>query len=103
MSAALMVSACRACGWRGFPERLWCPVCGGDEIDSVVEAAGVVEDATSLRRVTGRTLEGPVSLGTVRSDGGARVVARLEAGPGDRVRLTVEEGAPVARRHDDRR
>ena len=69
----------------------------------MAESAGVVEDATSLRRVTGRTLGAPVPLGTVRTDGGARVVARLEAVPGDRVRLTVEEGAPVARRHDDRR
>jgi len=30
-------------------------------------------------------------------------VARLEAEPGDRVRLAVEHGAPVARKHDDRR
>ena len=103
MSAALMVSACRTCGWRGFPERIWCPVCGGDRVDSIAEEAGVVEDATALRRVTGRTLAAPVRIGTVRSDSGARVVARLEAEPGDRVRLTVEEGAPVARQHDDRR
>jgi uncharacterized OB-fold protein len=97
------VSACRTCGWRGFPERIWCPVCGGDEVELVAEEAGVVEDATSLRRAPGRTLDAPVLIGTIRSDGGARVVARLEAEAGDRVRLTVENGAPVARREEDGR
>lgn len=63
----------------------------------------MVEDATSLQHVTGRMLDAPVRIGTIRSDGGARVVARLEAEPGDRVRLTVEEGAPVARPLDERR
>jgi hypothetical protein len=78
-------------------------VCGGDQIDSKAEEAGVVEDATSLQHVTGRILDAPVRIGTIRSDRGARVVARLDAEPGDRVGLTVEEGAPVARRHGDRR
>jgi uncharacterized OB-fold protein len=103
MSDVLTVSACRTCGWRGFPERIWCPVCGGDQVELVPEEAGTVEDATSLRRVPGRKLDAPVLIGTIRSGGGARVVARLEAEPGDRVRLTVEDGAPVARRHEDGR
>lgn len=95
--SVLYVSACRLCGWRGFPERFWCPVCGSDEVDPVPAERGVVEDATELHRAPGRTLAGPVRLGTVGLDGGGRVVARLEAGPGERVRLSVEGGAPVAR------
>lgn len=101
--SAVLVSACGTCGWRGFPERIWCPVCGSDQIESVPEELGVVEDATALRRAPGRTLDLPVRIGTVLLDGGARVVARLEAKSGDRVRLTVEEGAPVARPHLGRR
>lgn len=101
--SAVLVSACRTCRWRGFPERIWCPVCGGYEVESVPEEFGVVEDATELRRAPGRTLGAPVRIGTVRGEGGARIVARLEAEAGDRVRLTIEEGAPVARPHPDRR
>ena len=93
----LHVSACRGCGWRGFPERLWCPACGSDELDSVRADVGVVEDATVLRRAPGRALDGPVRIGTVALAGGGRVVARLEAEPGEPVRLSVEDGAPVAR------
>lgn len=95
--SALLVSACRACGWRGFPVRLWCPACGSDEIETVPERFGVVEDATVLRRAPGRKLEAPVRIGTVHLEHGGRVVARLvDSEPGDRVRLSVEEGAPVA-------
>ncbi len=95
--SALCVSACRVCSWRGFPERLWCPACGGDEIASVPVDSGVVEDATVMRRAPGRTVTDPVRLGTVGLDGGGRVIARLEANPGERVLLSVENGAPVAR------
>jgi uncharacterized OB-fold protein len=95
--SALLVSACRMCGWQGFPERVWCPVCGSDDVDSVEAELGVVEDATTLRRAPGRTLDGEVRLGTVGLAGGGRVVARLEAEPGERVWLSVEDGAPVAR------
>ncbi|HSK15503.1 MAG TPA: OB-fold domain-containing protein [Gaiellaceae bacterium] len=95
--SGLPVSACRACGWRGFPERIWCPACGGGEVDAVPAGPGVVEDATAVRRAPGRTLVEPVRLGTVALDGGGRVVARLEAEPGVRVGLSVEDGAPVAR------
>jgi uncharacterized OB-fold protein len=95
--SVLHVSACRACSWQGFPERLWCPACGSDEVGSVPADLGTVEDATLMRRAPGRAVPEPVRLGTVRIEGGGRVVARLESGPGDRVRLAVEHGAPVAR------
>jgi uncharacterized OB-fold protein len=85
------------CAWQGFPERLWCPGCGSDEVDSVPAEFGVVEDATVMRRAPGRTVTHPVKLGTVAVDGGGHIVSRLEAEPGERIRLSVEDGAPVAR------
>lgn len=95
--SSLLVSACRACSWQGFPERLWCPACGSDEVVSVRVEAGVVEDATVVRRAPGRDIADPVRLGTVGLAGGGRVVARLQADPGDAVLLSVDNGAPVAR------
>jgi uncharacterized OB-fold protein len=95
--SALHVTACRTCGWQGFPERIWCPACGSDEVESVAVELGVVEDATFMRRAPGRTVTDPVRLGTVGIDGGGRAIARLEAEPGERVQLSVENGAPVAR------
>ena len=98
---ALPVSACRACGWRGFPERVWCPRCGGD-VEAEHADAGVVEQRTTLRRAAGRTLEAPVELATVELEGGGRAVVRLEGGAGGgRVALRAEGGAPVARPYDD--
>jgi uncharacterized OB-fold protein len=97
------VSVCRACGWRGFPERLWCPRCGADEPGVEDVEAGTVEERTTLRRAAGRTLDGPVELATVALDGGGRAVARLD-GVGDepRVALTAAAGAPIARPTDER-
>jgi hypothetical protein len=44
-------------------------------------------------------LAAPVPIGTVAIDGGGAAVVRLEAGAGagDRVRLSTDGGAPVAR------
>jgi uncharacterized OB-fold protein len=92
------VSSCRACGWRGFPERIWCPRCGSDEIEAVAVEGGVVEEATVLRRAPGRDLAAPVRLGTVLVDGGGRLVARLvDADAGTAVKLESDDGAPVGR------
>jgi uncharacterized OB-fold protein len=94
----LQVSECGICGWRGFPERIWCPACGSVAIKAAPEQSGVVEDMTVLERAVGRKLETPARAGTVRLDGGGRVVARLlDAVPGQRVLLSVEDGAPIAR------
>jgi uncharacterized OB-fold protein len=91
------VTLCNACGWRGFPARLWCPACGSDDLRTALVHGGRVEDATILRRAAGRVVAAPVRLGTVRVAGGGLVIARLDgAGPGDRVRLSLDDGAPVA-------
>jgi uncharacterized OB-fold protein len=96
--SGVLVSVCAACGWRGFPQRLWCPSCGADRVREEEVRAGLVEDATVLRRAAGRELDGEVPLGTVLLDGGGRAIARLvEAAAGDRVDVAFEDGALVAR------
>jgi len=97
--SGIPVSACEACGWQGFPRRIWCPACGADQLEEREAERGVVEDETTLRRAAGRRLEAASGLGTVLLDGGGRAVARLhDAAPGDRVAVSFERGAPSARR-----
>jgi uncharacterized OB-fold protein len=91
------VSVCRTCGWRGFPERVWCPGCGGERVETEHVGSGVLEQRTTLRRAAGRTLRAPIELATVELDGGGRAIVRVEAGGDGRVALTVEDRAPVAR------
>lgn len=92
------LSTCPDCGWEGFPLRHWCPFCGTAALGERVEERGVVEDATIVRRAPGRQGALFVRLGTVRLEGGAKIVARLDrVGRGARVRLELVDGAPVAR------
>ena len=91
------VSVCAACGWRGFPERFWCPRCGGDDVAAELVEAGVVAERTTLRRAAGRPSTPPVPIATVRLAGGGAAIARLDAADDDgRVALTLVGGAPVA-------
>lgn len=92
------VTACTACGWRGFPARIWCPACGSEGLEVAVVATGVLEERTSVRKAPGRVLVQPVALATAALTGGGRVVARLEGGAGEgEVDVDLEAGAPVAR------
>lgn len=92
------LSTCDDCGWEGFPQRHWCPFCGTDALGERLEERGVVEDSTILRRAVGRPGRLLVRLGTIRLEGGAKIVARLDAaGRGARVRVQLVDGAPVAR------
>ena len=47
------ISRCADCAWQGTPRRLWCPACGGEQIESVVVTAGVVAEVTTVRRIAG--------------------------------------------------
>lgn len=100
------VSVCAACGWRGFPERFWCPRCGGDDVAMELVEAGVVAERTTLHRAAGRPSTPPVSIATVRLSGGGAAIARLDVAEEDeedgRVALTLVGGAPVARPADVR-
>ena len=94
----IVIGKCSSCGAQRFPVQLWCDVCGSYRIDEVVSPSGLVTEVTIVRHIPGRFLP-PLRLGTVRLDGGAVVVARLEAavGEGSRVDVVVDDGAPIAR------
>lgn len=92
------VTLCNACGWRGFPARFWCPACGSADLGTALVHDGYVEDSAILHRAAGRTIGTPVRIGTMRLAGGGLLVARLEGvGMGDRARISLDGGAPVAR------
>jgi uncharacterized OB-fold protein len=82
----LQIQRCDTCGTSAFPDRLWCPGCGGGELRHVAAGPGRVEEETTLRRSAE-----PVQLGTVRLDSGPLVIARLApgAGAGTEVHLEV--------------
>ncbi len=93
-----MIAVCEGCGTAAFPRPLLCRACGGAAFREEPSADGTVEEATRLHRSPGRSHEPPVALGSVRTDAGPVVVARLAGGPepGSRVRLELDDGAPVA-------
>jgi uncharacterized OB-fold protein len=93
------VSVCSACGHAVFPARVLCSRCGGSEWETHEADEGIVEDLTVVRRAPGGELAVAVPLGTVRVEGGALVLARLEAGvgAGTSVALEYRDGIPVAR------
>ena len=95
------VTVCEVCGRRFFPARLACPACGNSRWRREEVEDGVVEGVTIVRRAPGRALAAPVRLACVRLAGGPPVVARLApgAGAGNRVRVELDEGVPVARPH----
>ena len=80
----LEIQHCERCGTNAFPDRLWCPGCGGGQLRHVAAGPGRVEEETTLRRSAE-----PVRLGTVRLHSGPLVIARLatEAHAGMQVRL----------------
>jgi uncharacterized OB-fold protein len=98
MSAGVVVSSCLACGWQGLPERLWCPSCQSDRVATVAVSRGTLEERTSAHRVA-NVHDGPVRIGSVRIEGGATLIARIEGGaaPGTLVELSDDHGAAVAR------
>lgn len=103
IDAGVDVSRCDACGWQGFPQRLWCPSCGAEGPTCARVTGGVLEEATVLRRALATELPNPVQLGVILLDGGGRLIARLvDAGPGERVRLRSDDGVPVASHHRGR-
>ncbi len=94
------VSVCARCRRVVFPARELCPGCGSSHWHRDERSAGVVEDATVVERAP-RGLRAGARVGTVRLDDGPRLVARLGPGAeiGARVRVVIEEGAPVALRY----
>jgi uncharacterized protein len=82
----LQIQHCERCGTSAFPDRLWCPGCGGGEFRHVTAGPGRVEEETTLRRTPAAD---PVTLATVRLEAGPLIIARFatNAGGGTHVRL----------------
>ncbi len=91
---------CAQCGHVAFPRLLLCPRCAGSEWRPRVLETGTVEQASAIWRVPGADPAVPVPIGSVRADAGPVVVARLDigVGPGERVVLADDGGAPFARK-----
>jgi uncharacterized OB-fold protein len=98
VTAGVRVSACVTCGWRGLPERYWCPHCGSDKVEEAIAHNGRVEEATTLERAVGHPSLS-IPIGSVRLPEGGAIVARLERGAvaGSDVELFEDDGAAVAR------
>jgi uncharacterized OB-fold protein len=95
----LQIQRCEPCGMSMFPDRLWCPGCGGGELSHAPAGPGRVEEETTLRRSAE-----PVRLGTVRLHSGPLIIARLadRTGSGTQVRLErTAEGTIWARATPD--
>jgi uncharacterized OB-fold protein len=83
----LSVFVCQGCGAACFPARAACPRCAESRWHAQVVAGGVVEQTTRHRGV---------GIALVRTDLGPVVIARSAALRGARVRLELDDGAPVA-------
>src|SRR5262245_29483907 len=90
VESTLLLHSCHACGHTVFPRRLLCPRCGAGEFRDVPAVLGVLEECTTNRRGE--------AIGSVRTDSGPVVLARLDQviEPGMRVRLAYGQGV-VAR------
>ena len=93
----IVVSQCAGCGWKGLPERLWCPHCGSAEVGTVAVSEGTLEERTVARRAGDPAR--PVHVASVRIDGGGSLIVRLEGelATGAAVELDEPAGVPVAR------
>ena len=90
------ISRCSECAWQGTPRRLWCPACGGEQIESVAATGGLVAEVTTVRHLKGGA-SAPVAVASIDVEGGGTLIARRAAGePGVHVRLADDRGAPVA-------
>jgi uncharacterized OB-fold protein len=86
----LRVWRCDGCGEVRFPRPALCGRCGSRAFTAQEARDGVLEQATEQRGPDGASLR----LGTVRTDAGPVVIARLLGGePGDAVRVRVRRGA----------
>lgn len=100
MSDGLDIPVCAQCGLAAFPPHLACSHCGSMSWDSVVALTGVADEITVLRRTVGSDPEAPaIALGSVRTQAGPTVIARLdlEVRAHDEVELAVKRGVIRAR------
>jgi uncharacterized OB-fold protein len=90
VTTAFCVVRCVRCGLAAWPAPALCRACGSRDLRAEQADTGVLEETTAAD---------PVVLGTVRTDAGPMVVARVEdAAQGERVALRVDHGALTAHR-----
>jgi uncharacterized OB-fold protein len=99
MNTGVTIWRCRSCRTGFFPAPLLCRRCHGDafETDRVREA--VVEEVSVIRHMLGQENWQPRRIASVRTSDGQRITIGLrdQSGPGDRIELTEEDGAPFGR------
>ncbi len=89
MTVAFSVVRCARCGLAAWPAPALCRGCGSHDLPAEQADTGLLEETTAAD---------PIVLGTVRTDAGPMVVARVDgASPGERVALRVDDGALTAR------
>lgn len=102
--AGVELWVCQCCHTGYFPRRLICHRCGASSWRPETALEGTVEETTTVRRRVGADSD-PSVMGTIRLDGGQRVVAALaETLPsGSRVQLAQSGGSLSAtlNQHND--
>jgi uncharacterized OB-fold protein len=101
MSTAPSIEICTSCAAAVFPPRLVCWRCHGTSWRRQATPIARVEEATVLRyRIGAAGAQLPVAIATVLTDGGPRIVVRIEgpAEPGDLVTLEQTPTGISARR-----
>jgi len=106
VSAPFTVPMCERCAHLAYPPRILCPACGGAAWTRRLADEGTVEEVTVRRPVMKRRQlpwgnwldQAETWLGTVRTDAGPLVVARVPEGAqrGDRVVLTTQASTAIA-------
>ena len=96
---------CEVCDRAAFPPRIACPHCGSRAWRTTIEEHGAVEHVTVVRRSPVIDADGAlVRLALVRTDVGPVVIVRVDqyTEPGDRVQLSANGNALIARSEQSR-
>lgn len=95
---AVGIATCAACQTQYFPSRLLCARCGSDKFVATQVRTATVEAVTQLASGNRRDDAVPVHLGSVVTEAGLRIVARLAGpiSPGRQARLHMRGRAVLA-------
>jgi len=95
---AVRIATCAACRAQYFPPRLLCARCGSEEFVTTQVRTATIEAVTQLASGNHRNDPVPVHLGSVVTEAGLRIVARLAGpiSPGQQARLHMRGRAVLA-------
>jgi uncharacterized OB-fold protein len=84
----LTIKRCRECRDYLYPRRIFCPRCGGDELDWVrAGGGGRVYTFSTVYRAPDRSLPVPYTNGIVLLDEGVYLFGRLTGKPDDQIAI----------------